>query len=92
MAFANAGYATFFQNSVPVEIMGRFGSIADMIQGIIQIVLTLILGLFAEWFSLQTVCLIFSFIGTLLALSLLITILMPSKAIYFNEDTKGVNG
>jgi MFS family permease len=92
MAFANTGYATFYQNSVPVEIMGRFGSLADMLQGIIQIVLTLILGLFAEWFSLQFVCLTFSLISTLLALVLFITILMPSKAIYFSEDKKVVNG
>jgi len=92
MAFANTGYATFFQNSVPIEIMGRFGSIADMLQGIIQIVFTLILGLFAEWFSLQFVCITFSLMGTLFALVLLITILMPSKAIYFSEDKKVVNG
>jgi MFS family permease len=92
MAFANAGYATFFQNSVPVGIMGRFGSIADMVQGVIQIGFTMILGFFAEWFSLQFVCLIFSIIGTLLATVLFTTILMPSKANYFKEDTKAITG
>ncbi len=92
MAFANTGYSTFFQNSVPVEIMGRFGSITDMLQGIIQIVFTLILGIFAEWFSLQFVCITFSLIGTMLALVLFITILIPSKAIFFIEDKKVVNG
>ncbi|MGD6993801.1 MFS transporter [Sutcliffiella horikoshii] len=91
MAFANAGYATYFQNSVPVEIMGRFGSLAEMLQGIIQIVFTLILGFFAEWFSLQFVCLTFSVVGTLLAFILFITILLPSKANYFNETAKVVN-
>ncbi|MEH7385441.1 MFS transporter [Bacillus sp. JJ1521] len=89
MAFANAGYATYFQNSVPVGIMGRFGSIADMLQGIIQIGFTLILGIFAEWFSLQFVCLTFSIAGTLFALVLLISVLIPSKAHYFIEDGKG---
>jgi hypothetical protein len=91
MAFANAGYATYFQNSVPVDIMGRFGSIADMLQGIIQIGFTLILGFYAEWFSLQFVCLTFSLVGTLLALVLFTTILLPSKANYFNENAKVVN-
>ena len=91
MAFANAGYATFFQNSVPVNIMGRFGSIADMLQGIIQIGFTIILG-FLAGFSLQFVCLTFSVVGTLLALVLFTIILMPSKANYFSEDTKVVNG
>ncbi|MFC4323174.1 MFS transporter [Litchfieldia salsa] len=92
MAFANAGYATFFQNNVPVTIMGRFGSIADMLQGIIQIGFTLILGFFAEWFSLQFVCITFSLGGSLLAFVLFTTILMPSKASFFSEKDKVVNG
>ncbi|PAE20265.1 MFS transporter [Bacillus sp. 7504-2] len=79
MAFANAGYATFFQNNVPLSIMGRFGSMADMLQGIVQIGFTLILGFLAEWFSLQLVCLIFSVVGACFALALLITVLLPLK-------------
>lgn len=86
MAFANAGYATFFQNNVPIEIMGRFSSIADMFQGVVQIGLTLLLGLFAEWFTLQLVCIIFSIVGTVLALVLLFTIFIPSKAVLFEEN------
>ncbi|MGD6857662.1 MFS transporter [Bacillus infantis] len=92
MAIANAGYATFFQNNVPVNIMGRFGSIADMLQGSIQIGFTLILGFFSEWFSLQTVCITFALVGTSLALVLFTTILMPSKAGFFSENEKTVNG
>ncbi|KPB03264.1 MFS transporter [Bacillus sp. CHD6a] len=86
MAFANAGYATFFQNTVPVDIMGRFASLTEMFQGIVQIVLTLLLGFAAEVFTLQLVCLIFSAVSTLFALGLLLTILRPSKASYFSEE------
>ncbi|MEH7460193.1 MFS transporter [Bacillus sp. JJ1127] len=78
MAFANTGYATFFQSNVPVKIMGRFGSLADMIQGFIQIVFTLLLGFLAEWFSLQLICIVFSIVGTLFATILFVTILRPS--------------
>lgn len=85
MSFANAGYATFFQNNVPVEMMGRFGSIADMTQGLIQICLTLILGLTTEMFSLQTFCLLFAIVGALLALGLFILVMIPSKAEAFKE-------
>lgn len=85
MAFANAGYATFFQNSVPAIIMGRFASIADMVQGTIQIGLTLFLGFFAEWFSLQMVCIIFSGVGILFAAALLAATILPSKVHYFVE-------
>jgi MFS family permease len=86
MAFANAGYATFFQNNVPVNIMGRFGSIADMLQAIIQIVFTLLLGWWAEWFSLQTACLVMALVGTILAVFLCIRVFMPSKVQYFNSN------
>lgn len=79
MAFANAGYATYFQNTVPVDLMGRFGSVANMIQGVIQILLTTLLGLFAQWFTLQVVSLIFAGVGTLMALLLLFKVFVPSE-------------
>lgn len=71
--------------------MGRFGSIADMFQGMVQIGFTLILGFFAECFSLQIVCLVFSLAGAIIAFILLATVLIPSKARYFVEDTKTVS-
>ncbi|MGE7603448.1 MFS transporter [Peribacillus sp. NPDC097675] len=92
MSFANAGYATFFQNNVPVAIMGRFGSIAEMVQGMVQIVLTLLLGLMADWFSLQTVCIAFCIIGIIFAAVLMMTIFTPSKAQYFKENEKSMTG
>ncbi len=91
ISFANAGYATFFQNNVPVQIMGRLGSIAEIVQGLIQIGLTLVLGFFAEWFSLQFVCLTFAAIGMLLALILFSVVLQPSKASFFKEKTENTS-
>ncbi|KGP90627.1 permease [Pontibacillus chungwhensis BH030062] len=79
MAFANAGYATYFQSTVPVDLMGRFGSVANMIQGLIQILLTTLLGLFAQWFTLQVVSLIFAGVGTVLALLLLFKVFVPTE-------------
>ncbi|MGN1387891.1 MAG: MFS transporter, partial [Bacillus sp. (in: firmicutes)] len=67
LSFANTGYATFFQGNVPVELMGRIGSIAEMLQGIVQIILTLILGFFAEWFTLQFVCIVFAIVSVIFA-------------------------
>ncbi|GEL76604.1 MFS transporter [Tenuibacillus multivorans] len=72
MAFANAGYTTFFQNQVPVNIMGRIGSVASIIQSIFQIVFTLMLGFFAELFPLQTVTIIGSILGLSLSISLVV--------------------
>lgn len=92
MSFANAGYATFFQNNVPVSLMGRFASIAEMVQGIVQIILTLLLGLMADWFSLQTVCIGFCLVGILFSVALLMTIFMPSKAHHFKENETSMTG
>jgi MFS family permease len=85
MSFANTGYITFFQKNVPTGIMGRFGSITDMIQGLFQIILTLILGLAAELFSLYTVCLLFAIAAASLSIILCSTIYLPSKTAYFIE-------
>jgi MFS family permease len=85
MTFANTGYTTFFQKNVPVEMMGRFGSVAEMVQGIIQISLTLIIGFFAELISLQLVCILFSVLSVLLAVCLLFTIFLPSKVLYYED-------
>jgi MFS family permease len=90
MSFANSGYATFFQNNVPVSIMGRFASVTDMVQGIIQIALTILVGLFAEWFTLQAVCLIFAAVGVIIAGTLLIVCFIPSKQSYFKEQNVSV--
>ncbi|WP_051255109.1 MFS transporter [Pontibacillus marinus] len=87
MAFANTGYATFFQNSIPVDLMGRFGSIANMVQGLIQIGFTLLLGLTSEWFSLQIVCLIFASVGTLIAAILFSIFLFSEKAKFDKEQS-----
>lgn len=54
MAFANAGFATFYQNNVPVEMMGRFGSMNGFIEAILIMVTTVIFGLWAEWGSIQS--------------------------------------
>jgi len=88
MSFASTGYATFYQQHVPTDLMGRFGSLADMLQGIIQITLTLLLGLLADVFSLQLVCLIFSGIGVSVGLVLCLRLVKGTKREFGSE---GVN-
>ncbi|RJE87550.1 MFS transporter [Paenibacillus sp. 1011MAR3C5] len=53
IAFANAGFATFYQNNIPSRMMGRFGSMNGFIEAILIIITTAVLGLWAEWGSLQ---------------------------------------
>lgn len=77
--FSFTGYTTFFQNNVPVDLMGRFSSAFAFFQAMIQIVLTLLLGYLAEMVKLQTVTIGFSAIGLLLAMTLTFIVFLQSK-------------
>ncbi|HWL22477.1 MAG TPA: MFS transporter [Ureibacillus sp.] len=87
MAFCNTGYATLYQNSIPPEIMGRFGSILNLLQGILQIVFTLAIGLIAEWYSVQAITSIFAFCALLLSIYLYIH-LVKHKLYFQSEEEK----
>lgn len=61
VTFANTGYLTFYQNHVPVKMMGRFGSIFSVVEAGFGVVLTVLIGLAAELTSIRLVGLIGSF-------------------------------
>ncbi|SDS88007.1 Major Facilitator Superfamily protein [Paenibacillaceae bacterium GAS479] len=69
-AYAGTGYATYFQKEVPTEVMGRVASAAEALQGALQIVLTLLVGLLADKLDLQAVCLAFAGLSVLFGLLL----------------------
>lgn len=84
-SYANAGYTTFFQNQVPVELMGRFTSVTRLLEGMLQILFTLLLGFAADAWSLQAVCLIGAGAAVLSSVQLLAVIYSPSKARYYES-------
>lgn len=81
MAFSNTGYATFYQKTIPPYLMGRFGSSLNLLQSVAQILFTLAIGAFAEWYSVQSITVVFSAGALLLALSLYFYILRHAKAL-----------
>lgn len=85
MAFSNAGYDSFYQKSVPPELMGRFGSVGLFLQSSVQILFTFLLGTLAEVFTLQPVAVILGSIGILLAL-VLFSILYAKQAPAINQQ------
>lgn len=87
MAFSNAGYETFYQRNVPTSLMGRFGSLAAIFQSALQILFTLVLGLAAEWFSVQGAAIGFAALALLLSGVLAISVLDRRKAGYFGAET-----
>ncbi|ETT60402.1 MFS transporter [Paenibacillus sp. FSL H8-0457] len=84
-SYANAGYTTFFQNQVPVDLMGRFTSVTRLLEGMLQILFTLLLGFAADAWSLQAVCLIGAGAAVLSSVMLLAVIYSPSKARYYES-------
>ncbi len=66
MAFCHSGYATLYQTTIDPDVMGRFGSMINLIQGVLQIAFTLMIGLLAEWFSIQFAAVLFAAFGVLL--------------------------
>lgn len=79
LAFANTGFHTFHQNNIPVGMMGRIGSIYGLIEAVLVIIATIIIGLAAQLIAIQYVVII----GTIVMLSISIMLfsftIQPSK-------------
>ncbi|UPW85273.1 MFS transporter [Lysinibacillus sp. Ag94] len=85
VTFANTGYLTFYQNHVPVTMMGRFGSIFSVIEAGFIVAFTVLLGLAAELTSIRPVGLIGSFFFFLLGLLALKAVSGAKWRKYFKE-------
>lgn len=80
MAFMNTGFMTFYQNHVPVDMMGRISSIYSLVAAMMQIISVFILGLTAQlwsisWSVIIGSCLMF---GITLVLALAVRLYMPT--------------
>lgn len=53
LAFASAGFQTFYQNSIPVNMMGRVGSIYGLLESLLIIMMTFLCGIAAHVVSIQ---------------------------------------
>lgn len=53
LAFASAGFQTFYQNSIPIDMMGRVGSIYGLLESLLIIIMTFLCGMAAHIFSIQ---------------------------------------
>lgn len=87
LAFVNTGYATLYQNNIPVNIMGRVGSVNDFIQAIFIMMVTFVLGGAAEFISLQVVVITGVLVMLMLGIALGICVLLPTKTEYYHPRT-----
>ncbi|MCF6409393.1 MFS transporter [Alkalihalobacillus sp. EGI L200015] len=86
LAAGNTGFITFYQNNLPVGIMGRVISIINVFQSLFQIVLIIVIGLAVEVFTIQTAVIAGSFLMLLIAITLVWLTTLPTKTKYFMDS------
>ncbi|WP_198516366.1 MFS transporter [Lysinibacillus xylanilyticus] len=84
-AFANTGFHTFYQNNIPVDSMGRIGSIYGFVEALFIIIITAIFGIAAEITSIRYVIVPAAIIMFVVATILLILNIQPSKAKFYRN-------
>ncbi|WP_010094376.1 MFS transporter [Ornithinibacillus scapharcae] len=84
--FLNAGITTFYQNNIPVEIMGRVTSIFQLIQSTVQVLFILAIGFIADSFSLRVTIVTLAIIMLLSAIVFSILVWKPDKKDFYKEE------
>jgi MFS family permease len=86
LSFANIGFLTFYQNNVPIEIMGRFSSVFGMVEALLVIVFTAAIGVFAELFEIRPTYIIGSFAFLVLGVVINMIVMNKSKRNYYKHQ------
>ncbi|GAB3790928.1 MFS transporter [Virgibacillus kimchii] len=86
--FLNAGIMTFYQNNVPVEVMGRVTSIYQLIQSAVQVIFILAIGFLADIISLRITIVTLALIMLICSFVFSFFVLRPGVKIYYREDLK----
>ena len=61
LAFANTGFQSFYQLNVPVDLMGRVGSMYGLIESLFTIIMTLLFGMATQFIALRSIIILGSF-------------------------------
>ncbi|PWU70055.1 MFS transporter [Gracilibacillus dipsosauri] len=85
LSFANTGFITFYQNNVPTEIMGRLSSALSVLEALLIIIFTGIVGIFSELHGIRFIYIIGSFAFMVLGLFMNLVVLGKSKKAFYQE-------
>lgn len=83
LAFANTGFYTFYQNNIPVDVIGRIGSVYGFLEALLVIVFTSLFAVGAQLLSIKFVVVSGAISMFLLTGLLLLINLQPSKNKYY---------
>jgi sugar phosphate permease len=92
LAFSNTGFMTFYQQNVPVDIMGRVSSVLGMFQSLLQIACTFALGVAAQLFSIQPVIIAGSCTMFVISIFLWVAVTLPSKVNFYDSQAAESKG
>lgn len=84
--FLNAGIMTFYQNNIPVSVMGRVTSIFQLIQSVFQVIFILMIGLLADIVSLRLTIVALALIMLATASIYALAVLNPRFAGWYEEE------
>lgn len=84
--FLNAGIMTFYQNNVPIEVMGRVTSIYQLIQSAIQVIFILAIGVVADLVSLRMTIVTLALVMLVASIIFSVSVLKPDKQGFYRED------
>ncbi|EFI65847.1 hypothetical protein BCSJ1_00485 [Bacillus cereus SJ1] len=82
-SFAGTGFITFYQNNIPVHMIGRIDSVFDSIKSFIQVFFILAIGASAQFLSVQITVISSSLLILFLSCLLAIRVMTPSREKYF---------
>lgn len=87
-SFSGTGFMTFYQNNVPVKMMGRISSIYGIFQSFLQVIFILLIGFTGDIIPVRYSIIAASTLLLVLSIWQIKLVLMPSKSVYFEEETQ----
>lgn len=86
LAFANTGFHTFYQNNIPINMMGRVGSVYGLFEACLVIITTIIIGAGAQIISIQLVVIVGTLVMLIITVILLLFCVSPSRDEYYANN------
>lgn len=87
-SFSGTGFMTFYQNNVPVEIMGRISSIFGIFQSLLQVLFILLIGFTGDIIPIRYSIIGASILMLIISVWQIKLVLMPSRSGYFEEKSE----
>ncbi|KAA0562311.1 MFS transporter [Bacillus sp. CH30_1T] len=85
-SFSGIGFMTFYQNNVPIKMMGRISSIYGIFQSFLQVIFILLIGFTGDIIPVRYSIIAASTLMLVISIWQIRLVLLPSKSEYFAEE------